>query len=125
MTQNATFKPAPAPQPIANLGESVWELYDRIEPVAIIYGSGRRRFLNEFNSSRRLLRQLWKLGRARVTIRGMICGAGAIDRLHLAALNCYLQHRFARQSLNALRAGQLHRFTWYKMQETVPLIWHR
>ena len=119
------FKTLPPPQPIATFGESVWELYDRIEPVAIIYGSGRRRFLNEFKSSRRLLRQLWKLGRGRVTVRGAICALGALDPLHLAALNCYLQHGFARQSLNALRSGQLHRFTWYKLQETVPLIWHR
>lgn len=125
MAVNPQFQPLPAPQPIATLSKSVWELYDRIEPVAIIYGSGRRRFLNEFNSSRRLLRQLWKLGRARVTVRGAICTLGALDPLHLAALNCYLQHCFARQSLNALRAGQLHRFTWYKMQETIPLAWHR
>ena len=112
-------------RPIPVLVETTWELYDRIEPVAVVYGNGRRHFLSEYNSANRLLKQLWRLGRARVNIRGMMCHHGALSRLHVCALNCYLQHFFAVQSLNRLRCGQLHRFTWYKVQETVPIVWSR
>lgn len=114
----ATVTPPPSP-------ESTWELYDRIEPCAIIYGTGRRMFCQEFNSSRRLLKQLWRIGRGRLRIRGAVTRNGAVPHSHLAAWNCYLEHQFSAQSLNSLRAGKLHRFTWYAMQEAVPLVWVR
>ncbi len=104
--------------------ESAFELYDRIEPVAIVWGS-RRLFVTEYQSARRLLLQLWKLGRAQERIRGMICAAGAVPSPHLAALNCFLQHSFSAQSMKALRAGQLHRFTWSDLRHKVPIVFHR
>ena len=101
------------------------ETYDRISPVAIVYGTGRRLYVSEFTSARRLLRELWRIGRNRLKIRGAISEMGSISPHNLGAFNCYLEHSFAAQSLNSLRAGQLHRFTWYKIQTAVPLVWIR
>lgn len=105
--------------------ESAFELCERISPVALIYGRGSRLFVSEHNSSRRLLKELWRLGRKRTPVRGMICQLGALDRESVRALNCFLEHRFGRNSLNSLRAGKLHRWCWYEMQRDCSLRWRR
>ncbi len=106
-------------------GETFREMYDAIRPVAIVYGTGRRLYVSEFTSARRLLRELWRIGRHRLRIRGAISELGALSPRNIAAFNCYLEHSFGTQSLNNLRAGRLHRFTWYKMQREIPLTWIR
>lgn len=102
---------------------SNFEEYRKIQPVAIAYKKGARIFVSEFQDARKLLKELWRLGRAKIDLRGVISGRGALDAQNLARLNVYLQHHFSRQSLNSLRAGQLHRYTWHEMQRAVPLAW--
>jgi hypothetical protein len=119
-----TNRADPAPLIIPPHAESVWELYERIVPVAIIYGNGRRLEVAEFNSANRLLKELWRIGRHRLRVRGAICAAGALTPANVSAFNCYLEHHFAAQSHNAIRC-QLHRFRWYEMQRSVPLVWIR
>lgn len=116
------YRPAP---PLAHPPESFWELYERIAPVAVAYRKGGRYYVQEFNSSRRLLKTLWRLGREQIEIRGLMSGLGSASPRSTAALNCYLVHLFSQQTLRQLRAGQLHRFTWHEMQRTVPIEWRR
>jgi hypothetical protein len=109
---------------LANASDgSAFELYDRISPVAILYGS-QRLFVTEHNSARRLLKDLHRLGRARIEIRGMISEAGALERASIRALNCYLRYLYSRKSFRQL-AGERHRFAWYAMQREVAMAWQR
>lgn len=104
--------------------ESAFELYDRIEPVALVYRAGRRTVVEEFNSAKRLLRSLHRIGRYRRELRGMISDQGALTRESLAALNVYLCHCYGRQSLNRARCA-FHRFTWAGMRRKLGLCWVR
>lgn len=116
------------PQPAApriHHGESEWELVERIDPVAIMYGTGPRLFVSEHNSARRLLRELYRLGAEGVALRGMISSRGALEPASVRALNCYLQHCYAARPWPQRRADGLHRLTWYRMQEAVGLTWRR
>lgn len=117
--------PAPRALEINYFPGTVWENYERIDPVALIYGNGKRLEVAEYNSANRLLKELWRIGRLRLRIRGMISQQGSVPPLHLAALNCYLEHQHSAQSLDALREKGLHRFNWYALQRAVPLIWTR
>ena len=112
-------------QPITDDRDSAFNLTEKIAPVAIVYGGGVKLFVTEANSSRRLLKELWRLGRKGIRIRGMISEAGAADRASLDALNAYLFHFYGRQSLNSLRSGQLHRLCWHDLQRAVALRWVR
>lgn len=117
--------PIPAREwaPASYSGE-LFDRYQRIESVAVVYGRGRM-YVNEQNSAARLLRELYRLGRARVAIRAMISERGALDRRSLAALNCYLQHCYAGRSWRLRRLDGLHRWAWQDMQAAVGLRWLR
>ena len=108
--------------PRPDCGLSSFELYQRINPVAVVYGSGRRLYVNEHSDARRLLKDLWRIGRARLQIRAVICGAGQLDRADLCAFQCYLEHKFAAQSYLQMRCA-LHRFTWYEIQRETGITW--
>lgn len=106
--------------PMENIHDTAFERCERIEPVAILYG-GKRLYVSEFNSSRRLLKELRRLGRQKIRVRGMISGRGALDRSSLRALNCYLE--FTQwHGING-RAWGLHRFAWHDLQREVALRW--
>lgn len=102
---------------------SSFEEYRKIHPVALAYKRGARIFVCEYQDAAKLLRELWRLGRAKIEIRGVISICGSLDGWNLARLNVYLQHKFARQSLNSLRAGKLHKHTWHDLQREIPLCW--
>jgi len=108
-----------------NERDSAFELYEKISPVAILYGGGPRLFVSEHNSSRRLLKELHRLGKSGIRVRGMISERGALARTSLAALNCWLAHFYGPRSLTQIRADGLHRFAWYDVQRTVALEWVR
>lgn len=104
---------------------SFWELYERIDPVAVCWraSDGRLRF-SEQNSARRLLKELREIGAEGVTIVGVISDCGALDRSSLRALNCYLRHVLAVQSERQM-SGRYHRFTWYELQRAIGFRWLR
>lgn len=102
---------------------SSFEEYRKINPVALAYKRGGRIYICEFQDAGKLLKELWRLGRAKIDLRGVISICGSLDAQNLAAFNVYLQHSFAKQSLNALRAGKLHRYTWHDLQREIPLCW--
>lgn len=110
--------------PITLPSESTFELYQRIAPVAILYGGGPRFFVSEFQASNRLLKELWRLGRKKIDVRGMISTCGALDRASVRALNCYLQHCYGQKSLAQVRC-KCHRFAWYELQREIALRWVR
>lgn len=114
-----------APVVVVPAGETIWELWHRIEPVAIVYGGGRRLHVTEHNSAPRLMRELWRLGRRRVRIRGVISEKGSLSRLSVCALNLYLRHYYSVQSLNALRVAGVHRLAWYDLQREIAVSWVR
>lgn len=103
--------------------QSAFEDYFRIDPVAIAYRKGGRIYVSEFNHSGKLLKALHRLGRQKIPLRGLISGRGAASTESLAALNCYLEHSFARQSLARVRL-HLHRYAWHDLQRAVPVVWH-
>ena len=105
--------------------DSTFELWERIDPVAILYGSGGRLFVSEYNHSRRLLKELWRLGKERIRVRGMISTLGALDRSSVRALNCYLEHCYATNSWRYMASGNTHRHAWYDLQRAVALRWVR
>lgn len=101
---------------------TVFETVERIDPVALIYGGGKL-YVGEFQSSRHLLKELWRIGRKKIQVRGMISTVGALDRSSLRALNCYLHHCYSKQSAKAIRSGRTHRHAWYALQEAAKLRW--
>lgn len=104
--------------------DSTFETCLRISPVAILYGSGARLYVNEYQASHRLLKELWRLGRKRIEIRGMISTLGALDSSSVRALNCYLQHFYGKKSLSQVRC-RAHRLAWYDLQRDCALRWVR
>lgn len=102
----------------------MWELWIRIEPVAILYGGrGGRMHVTEHNSAARLLRELYRLGREDIPIRGALSGAGALDRSSIRALNAYLRHCYAAAPWRTRSLDGLHRLAWYKIQRECALVW--
>lgn len=110
---------------IANLSESAFETCERIEPVAILYGRGARLFVTEHNIASRLLKDLHRLGRGKLTVRGMISTRGSLDRSSIRALNCWMEHYYGPRHPRCIGNGGLHRFDWYKLQATLALRWVR
>ncbi len=106
--------------PIRRESESAFEVAIRISPVAIIYGT-RRFNVAEHNSSVRLLKELHRLGKARIPLRGMISAHGSLARESIRALNCYLEHYFGRHP----RPPALHRHVWIDLQREVGFRWNR
>lgn len=102
--------------------ESTFELYLRIEPVALVWAAGRRMRCAEYQSAQLLLKSLHRLGRERIDLRGVFCRRGVLCRSSLAALNAFLQHDYGRQSLKSVRC-RLHRFEWADLQRKVGLRW--
>ncbi len=93
--------------------------------MAVLYGRGPRLRVSEQNSAARLLRELYRIGRARIPVRGMICGRGALDGRSIAALNCYLQHGYSGRPWRVRRLDGLHKWTWREIESRVGLRWVR
>ncbi len=104
--------------------QSVFEMYLRIEPVALVWAAGRRLRCAEFQHAGKLLKALHRLGRQRINLRGVFCRQGVLCPGSLRALNAYLQHSYGRQSLGSVRC-RLHRFEWANVQRAVGLRWVR
>lgn len=111
--------------PAQDINDIAFYNYFKIGAVAIVFGAGARFNVSEFNSSRNLLRELWRLGRKRIPLRGMISELGALDRASLRALNVYLEHYYGRQSYASAQADGLHRYRWRDMQAEVRMRWVR
>lgn len=100
---------------------AAFQRVEQIESVVIFFG---RKRLNVFesNSSRRLLRELWKCGRKRIKVRGVICARGALSRQSLRALNVFLD---CCSNLRGVRSpfAFSHRHSWYDLQREIDARW--
>ncbi len=121
-TPHATRRPEPLP--VRDIHDTTFSRVEQIASIGIAYG-GSRLFVSEFNSSRRLLMELWRLGRKRIRVRAMISVHGALDRSSLRALNCYLEHCYGQISCRTMRSGTTHRHAWYDLQRAVGFRWIR
>jgi hypothetical protein len=102
--------------------DSAFRIAEEFSPVAIAYGSLH---VSEHNSSRRLLKELWRLGKRGVRVRGVISSRGALDSRSLAALNVYLLHVYGRKSRVQWVASGVHRHAWYDLQRRIGFRWVR
>ena len=116
----------PEPRPGTD-GESLWELLRHIAPVVLVYGQAPHLIFDEHNDALRLMRQLDRLGRHRVRLRAVFCGAGLLDRSSLGALNCYLCHSpglaLLARTPGLIYSRPWHRYGWADLCQLLALRW--
>jgi len=115
----------PAEQPTRLPGESMFELYLRIDPVVILSGNKGRWAVFEAKNAATLMREFARCGREDVRIRGVVCNLGALHPRSLRALNCFLRHSGGlRLFAKSTKYGNIaHRFAWYEFQQYLGLRW--
>ena len=117
------FKTADFEQVRPDGSNSAFERVEKIGSVVFFYGRQRMNVF-ESNSSRRLLRELWKCGRKKITVRGVICSRGALSRSSVRALNVFLQCCSTLRGVNAPFAFS-HRHAWLDLQREIDARWVR
>jgi hypothetical protein len=104
---------------------SAFDLYQRISPVTLTIEQSGRLLVHTFTNATELLKQLHYAGRNRIPLRKLTSECGTLSHASLGALNCYLALYYGKKSLDSIRAGELHRFTWHEIQQTTALRWIR
>lgn len=106
--------------------DSTFEMYLRIPPVVVIYGTDRSLHASEHVSSLHLMRELSVICEKGLRIRGVLDSSrGVLTVPSLRALNCYLRHGLHRfgDCKGRLSSSPASRFAWVDLCHVVNLQW--